>query len=678
MIKMVFKPYPNLFIPKSHNPSMTKKTFYVTTAIDYVNSAPHVGHAYQKIAADVLARWNKLLGKDVFFATGTDEYGKKVAQTAKSLNKSPKEFTDEVAQKFIDAWKLLNINYNRFIRTTDKDHEKTVLEFVKKINENGDIYKGKYSGYYCVGCETYYTEKDILDKICPIHKKPLERVDEESYFFKLSKYQKYLLNLYKKNPNFVLPDGRRNAIINRVKEGLQDLSITRTTFDWGIPFPLEKGHVIYVWFDALINYYSAINDKNKIKFWPADVHLLGPDNGWFHAVIWPAMLKAAGIEIPKKVFIHGFLTLNGQKISKSLGNTISPTELVQKYGCDTTRYFSLRQYPFGQDGDFSETALIDRHNNELANKLGNLISRVSALAEKYEIKKTPIKTLDTKILQRKVNEHMENLEFDKALNEIFSFIDKCNTFIQDEKPWEVRSPQGVGEERESSSKSESNSKKVLYELSNAIKDFSILLSPFIPETSEKIAKTFNFSISIKSLQTPLKPSKIKKAEILFKKIDVPITTSQVQPNNKDKSLSHKSPSKVDVTANNSAPANNKVNKSPIPGVINMSQIKYDDFAKVELKVATIKKVEDIEGADKLYKLEIDLGSEKRTICAGIKQHYKKEELAGKQIIVVTNLEPRKMKGIESNGMLLAASNDSHDKVVIISPDKKVDAGLKIG
>lgn len=645
---------------------MAKKTFYITTAIDYVNSAPHVGHAYQKIAADVLARWNKLLGKEVFFATGTDEYGKKVAQTAKSLNKSPKEFTDEVAQKFIDAWKLLNINYDRFIRTTDKDHEKTVLEFVKKINEKGDIYKGKYSGYYCVGCETYYTEKDIPDKICPIHKKPLERVDEESYFFKLSKYQKYLLDLYKKNPDFVLPEERRNAIINRVKEGLQDLSITRTTFDWGIPFPLKRGHVIYVWFDALINYYSAINDKNKIKFWPADIHLLGPDNGWFHAVIWPAMLKAAGIEIPKKVFIHGFLTLNGQKISKSLGNTISPVELVQKYGCDTTRYFSLRQYPFGQDGDFSESALIDRHNNELANKLGNLVSRVSTLAEKYGIQKVPVKILSSKHIQNKVAEHLENLEFDKALNEIFAFIDQCNTFVQDKKPWEETCK---------------DRKKILYELSNGIKDAAILLSPFIPETSEKIAKTFNFNISVEDLKNLLKVKKISKAEILFKKIDSPKPQSnQLSPTQSNKVNTTKTnqpfrTSDKDKSTNNLKTLETLDNN--IQGIIKMDQIKYDDFAKVQMQVATIEKVEDIEGADKLYKLSIDLGSEKRTICAGVKQFYKKDELIGKQIIVVSNLEPRKMKGIESNGMLLAASNTDHSNVVLLTPDKKVDSGSKI-
>jgi len=483
---------------------MTNKTFYVTTAIDYVNAEPHVGHAYQKIVADALARWNKLQGKEVFFVTGTDEHGKKIANSAEKAGKSPKEFADEMVEKFKSAWKALNISYDRFIRTTDEDHKKVVSEIIEKVNKKGDIYKGKYEGYYCTACETYYTEKDLENGCCPVHKTKIEKLKEESYFFKLSKYQKFLLDLYKNNPEFVLPNERRNEISNRVKEGLQDLSITRTSFKWGIPFPLDKNHVIYVWFDALINYYTATREKGKEKFWPADIHILGKDNGWFHAVIWPAMLKSAGIELPKTVFIHGFLTFNGQKISKSLGNVISPIILAEKYGADSVRYFCLRNFPFanGEDGDFSERVLVDRHNNELADKLGNLVSRVSALAEKYGIEKSQSKTLDIKLTLNAVEKHFSNYELDKALNEIFAFIDKCNEHVQSKKPWET------------------HDKKVLYELSNAIKDIAILLSPFIPETSEKISRVFNFSISLKELSKPLAVSKIKKSEILFKKIEI--------------------------------------------------------------------------------------------------------------------------------------------------------------
>lgn len=626
---------------------ISRKTFYVTTAIDYVNAEPHIGHAYQKIAADVLARWNKIIGKDTFFLTGTDEHGKKIANSAEKVGKTPREFVNEMSAKFKQAWKALNIIPDRFIRTTDKDHEKIVAEIIKKCNKAGDIYKGKYEGYYCTACEAYYTEKDAPELTCPIHHSKLEKLEEESYFFKLSKYQKFLLNLYKKHPEFIQPDERRNEITNRIKEGLKDLSISRTSFKWGIPFPLDKNHVVYVWFDALINYYTATRKKGNEKFWPADYHLLGKDNGWFHAVYWPAMLKSAGIELPKTIFIHGFLTFNGEKISKSLGNAISPLILADKYSSDTIRYFCIRQFPFseGNDGDFSESALISRHNNELADKLGNLISRVSALAEKYGLKKKINPVLYSRQTQLNVLEHMEKLEFDKTLNEIFAFVDKCNEYAQSKKPWET------------------HDKTVLYELANAIKDIAILLSPFIPETSDKIAETFNFDISLKALKANLKPSKIKKSDILFKKMELVNPTSA--PAN---------PSLKQIADNSKSKANKP---NSVKGIMNMNQIKYDEFAKVDLRVGTINKIEDIDGADKLYKLEVDLGNEKRTICAGIKQHYKKEELKDKQIIVVTNLEPRKMKGIESQGMLLAAVSEDRSKVILLSPEKKIESGSKV-
>lgn len=481
---------------------MAKKTFYITTAIDYVNAEPHIGHAYQKIIADALARWHRILEEDVFFLTGTDEHGKKIANSAQEAKKSPKEFADLMSKKFKEAWKTLNISYDRFIRTTDKDHERLVQEIIKKANAKGDIYKGFYEGYYCVGCEAYYTDKDAPDLHCPFHKRPLEKLKEKSYFFKLSKYREFLLELYKNRPEFILPEKRRNEVINRVKEGLHDLSISRTSFDWGIPFPLDKKHVVYVWYDALLNYYTATRQKGREKYWPASLHLLGKDNTWFHCVYWPAMLKSAGIKLPKTIFNHGFLTFNGQKISKSLDNAISPKTLAEKYCSDSIRYFVCRHFPLasGNDGDFSESALISRHNNELADKLGNLVSRVSALAKKHGIEKTKTKNLNSKPLIKNFKKHLNNYELDKALNEIFAFIDKCNEYVQENKPWETRD------------------KKVIYELSNSIKDIAILLSPFVPETAEKISKIFGFEISLKSLQTPLKISKIEKAQILFQKI----------------------------------------------------------------------------------------------------------------------------------------------------------------
>lgn len=475
---------------------VNKKKFYITTAIDYVNAEPHIGHAYQKIIADALARWHKIKGEKVRFLTGTDEYGKKVQRTAKSLGKPPKKFVDEISGKFKQAWKALNIDYDRFIRTTDKDHHEVVKEIIKKCNKAGDIYKGEYEGYYCVGCERYYTKKDCPDLVCSVHKKPLEKLKEESYFFRLGKYQKFLLDLYKNHPEFVLPESRRNEVINRVKEGLNDLSISRTSFDWGIDFPLEKGHVVYVWFDALINYISGADG-----FWPAELHLLGKDNTWFHTVYWPAMLKSAGYKLPKTVFNHGFLSFNGQKMSKSLGNVISPITLVEKYSSDTVRYFVLRHFPFasGNDGDFDEKALIERHNNELANKLGNLVSRVSSLAEKYGIQKCKNKLLK-KLKLKQIEKLVDNYELDKALNLIFEFIDVCNEYVQNKKPWETKD------------------KKVLYELVDSIKAIAILLWSFIPSTSEKIAKQIGFKIKFNEIDKPLVVKKIKKGEILFKKI----------------------------------------------------------------------------------------------------------------------------------------------------------------
>lgn len=481
-----------------------KKKFYITTAIDYVNSEPHIGHAYQKIIADVLSRWHKINGENVFFLTGTDEHGQKIAKSAEDAGKKPKEFVDEISLKFSKTWKSLNVDYDKFIRTTDENHKKRVQDFIKLMNKKGDIYKGKYSGLYCIGCEAYLTEKDLVNSRCPLHpNNEIKRIEEEAYFFRLSEYQKKLLLLYEQNKKFILPEFRRQEIINRVNAGLKDLSITRSDFNWGIQFPLDKNYVVYVWYEALLNYINGIDWPNKKfkEFWPADVHILGTDNSWFHCVIWPAMLMSAGIKPPRTILINGFLTVNGQKISKSLGNTISPSYLTEKYGADSIRYFVSRNFVFGQDGDFSEQFLVERHNSELADKLGNLVSRVTGLIEKNGIEKTENKLIK-KINIKKIEKLFENFEFDKVLNEIFGFIDICNEYIQDKKPWETKD------------------KKILYEISDSIKTIGILLYPFIPNSSEKIAGHFGFNINIKEIKKPLNIKKInkKKIEILFKKI----------------------------------------------------------------------------------------------------------------------------------------------------------------
>ncbi len=460
--------------------------FYITTPIYYPNDIPHIGHAYTTLAADISARWNRLRGKRVFFLTGTDDHGKKIAQAAEKENKNPKEFTDNLTLKFKEAWKKLNIDYDRFIRTTDKDHEEVVIDILKKVYNKGDIYKGEYEGFYCTACEAYYTEKDLEEGCCPVHKTKIEKLKEKSYFFRLSKYQDKLLDLYKKNPDFILPKDKRKEIINRVKEGLKDLSISRTSFDWGIPLPFDKEHVCYVWFDALFNYYSATREKGKEEFWPTDIHFIGKDILWFHAVYWPAFLLSAGIDLPKKIFAHGWWTFNKEKISKSRGKVINIDELIAIAGVDSARYFLFRETSFGKDGDFSEKALIERHNNELADKLGNLVSRVSALIERHGIDKTD-NSLLKKLNLKKIEILFDNYEFDKVLNEIFGFIDICNEYVQSKKIWETKD------------------KKALYELKESILKISELLWPFIPESAEKIKHHFS-------------AEKIKKSKILFKKI----------------------------------------------------------------------------------------------------------------------------------------------------------------
>jgi methionyl-tRNA synthetase len=472
-------------------------TFYITTAIDYVNAAPHIGHAYEKILADALSRWHRLNNKKVFFLTGTDENAQKNAQAAKEAKIPTQEFVDKNSKLFIELCKKLNISNDDFIRTTEPRHVEFAIDIFNKIHAKGDIYKGKYEGHYCEGCESFKTEKELIENKCPEHNTEPKFISEDAYFFKLSKYENHILKLIKNG--LIIPKSNSNEIESRIKkDGLKDVCVSRKNIDWGITSPIDENFKIYVWIDALSNYISGLNNKVK-EFWPADVHVIGKGINWFHSVIWPALLISAGFQTPKKIWVHGYLTVDGKKMSKSIGNVINPLDLLEKYPADSLRYFLLREIPFQNDGDFSEKALIDRHNNELADKLGNLVSRVSALAEKYGIEETK-SSLNSSESIKKVSSYLDNYELDKALNEIFHFIDKCNEYIQHKKPWI------------------SQDSKVLFELVNAIKDISILLYSFIPETADKIAKTFNFKIQLDQIDNPLKISKIKKSEILFKKI----------------------------------------------------------------------------------------------------------------------------------------------------------------
>ncbi|MEK6807619.1 MAG: methionine--tRNA ligase [Nanoarchaeota archaeon] len=596
------------------------KKFYITTAIDYANALPHIGHSYQKIMADCLARWHKSAGFDTFFLMGTDEHGQKIQKYADAAGKEPKEFVDGLVKSFQENWKALNIKYDIFYRTTSEQHRKSVNEFTKKIKK--DIYKGYYEGLYCVGCETFYTEKDLIDgKICPTHKKEAELIKEESYFFKLSKYQNKLLELYKKNPKFISPENRKDEIINRVKEGLKDLSISRKSVSWGIPFPLDSKHTTYVWFEALQCYISGIGwpAGNFRRYWPADIQLLGKDNAWFHTVIWPALLLSARLKLPKKIFIHGFVSINGQKISKSLGNAIEPKVFAEKYGADALRYMLMREINPKEDGDFSEKVLVERLNSDLADNLGNLVSRSLTLIEKFSGSVVPKGKPDANLKKeftktfKDVKKDIDAVELHHALEKIFSFISLCNKYVNDEAPWELAKTD------------DRRLRTVLYNLAESLRVISALVHPFIPESGEKIVTQLGITLpQLNDLKygENLEGTKISKGEILFKKVE-----------------------------------------RFTPEVFGAKEI----FSKVNLRVAEIKSAEAVLDSDKLVKLQLDVGElGSRQIVAGIRKHYSPNELVGKKIIIVANLKPVKLRGVDSNGMLLAAEDESHN-LEVLSP-----------
>ena len=489
--------------------------FYITTAIDYPNSSPHLGHAYEKTVADCLARWHRLKGEEVFFLTGTDEHGKKIQLAAEKAGKKPKAFVDGQVKSFKKLCKDWNISCDNFIRTTDPKHEKICQNIFQKVLDKKDIYLGSYEGLYCTDCEAYYLEKDSENGSCPVHKKPLEKVKEESYFFKMSSYQKKWLEFIEENPEFIFPVRRKQEIVNRVKEGLRDLSVSRTNFEWGIPLKHDPKHVIYVWFDALLNYLSGIDypSKKSEKFWPADIPVIGKDILWFHSVIWPTMLFSAGIEPPKKIFVHGFINAaSGEKLSKSAGNAIDPLELSEEFGIDSVRYYLLREIPLGEDGNFSVEALIERHNNELANSLGNLLHRTLALAEKKLGSVVPEAQTDAALSSQlgfeKISSLMERLETHNALTEIFSFIAACNKYLNDKEPWKLEGAEAG---------------KVLYSVLDSLRVTAILLAPFMPLTAEKISKQLNVKLTDLSgaeFNLLKAGSKLGKKEILFQKIEL--------------------------------------------------------------------------------------------------------------------------------------------------------------
>jgi len=489
---------------------MNKKVFFISTAIDYPSEKPHLGHCLEKIQADVIARYKRLQGFDVHFSIGTDEHGLKIQRYAQKAGKKPQEFVDEMSGYFKDLWEKLNISNDDFVRTTEKRHIKVVQEIIKKIYKKGDIYKGKYKGLYCVDCESYYMPKDLIDGKCPIHHKLPELIEEESYFFRMNKYQEALIRYIEENKNFIIPDSKRNEILNRLKEPLQDLSISRTAVKWGIPLPIDEKFTLFVWIDALINYLTTIDYPGKKfkKFWPADVHVIGKDIVWHHSVIWASLLLSLGLPLPKTIFVHGFITVKGEKMSKSLGNIINPVELAEKYGRETIRYFFIREFSPFEDGDFSETRLKERYNSDLAQGLGNLVSRVLALGEQYG---KPI-SLNYPITQLPITQslddykkYMEGFRFNDALATIWGLISYCDKYISEAKPWEK-----INDEKEF--------QKILGELIYILANISLMLSPVMPQISEKILKFLKLQDISKQDWLSQKIS-LKKQPPLFPKIN---------------------------------------------------------------------------------------------------------------------------------------------------------------